>query len=125
MSFQHAVVWLDHIKAQVMHFDLNEVESEFLKTHSTHPHPHLRHSNGREDDNSLFFRDIGEVLKDATEILVVGPGDEKTAFVTHLTAHFPLIAARIKAVETVDHPTDGQLLAHARKYFSNTGSLHK
>jgi hypothetical protein len=27
------------------------------------------------------------------------------------------MSARVVGVETVDHPSDGQLLAHARQYF--------
>ncbi len=125
MSFNHAVVWLDHTKAQVVHFDLNAAESESLKTHSTHPHPRQNHGNGEDSDNSRFFNDIAETLKDAVEILIVGPGEEKMVFVTHLKGHQPLIAGKIQSVETVDHPTEGQLLAYARKHFTSAGSLHK
>jgi hypothetical protein len=27
------------------------------------------------------------------------------------------LSAKIAGVETIDHPTDGELVAHARKYF--------
>jgi hypothetical protein len=35
----------------------------------------------------------------------------------HVHAHDPKLEARIVGVETVDHPTDGQLAAFARRYF--------
>lgn len=125
MSLHHAVVWIDHTKAQVIHFDLNASESESLKTHSTHPHPHPKHgdTHAAEDDNTPFYDDIAAALKDSQEILVVGPAEEKTAFVSYLTAHVPAIAQKIKGVETVDHPSDGQLLAYARKHFVSAGGL--
>ena len=123
MSLHHAVVWLDHTKAQVIHFDLHASESESLKTHSHHPHPHQNHGDGADSDNTRFYNDIAAALSDSLEILVVGPAEEKTAFVTHLGGHHPAIAGKIKAVETVDHPSEGQLLAHARKHFLSAGGL--
>jgi hypothetical protein len=35
----------------------------------------------------------------------------------YLREHNHLLEARVVGVETVDHPTDGQLVAHAKKYF--------
>lgn len=125
MSFNNAVVWLDHVKAHVIHFDKNASESESLKTHSTHQHPHIKHgdSHANEEDNTRFFNDIADALKDSQQILVVGPAGEKTAFVKHVTDNTPAVADKIKGVETVDHPSDGQLLAFARQHFISAGGL--
>lgn len=125
MSLNNAVVWLDHAKAVIIHFDKDAAESESLKTHSTHPHPHQSHgdTHASEDDNSKFFNDIAHVLADSEQILVVGPAAEKNVFMKHLESKFAAIAAKVKGVETVDHPSDGQLLAHARKVFICAGSL--
>lgn len=127
MTFHHAVVWLDHTKAQVIHFDLKAAESESLKAHSAHPHPQSKfgdQKHANESDNTAFFADIAGALKDAIEILIVGPGDEKTAFKKYLTEHVPAVADKIKGIETVDHPTEGQLLAYARNHFLKAGGLH-
>ena len=125
MTFNNAVVWLDHTTAQVIHFDKDASESEALKTHSTHPHPKQNHadSHATEDDNTRFYEDIAGALSNAQQILVVGPAQEKTAFVKYLTAKVPAVAEHIKAVETVDHPSDGQLLNYARQHFNNAGGL--
>jgi stalled ribosome rescue protein Dom34 len=125
MTFNNAVVWLDHTKAQVIHFDKDASESESLKTHSTHAHPRQNHADthANEDDNTAFYVDIAAALKDAGQILVVGPAQEKTAFVKYLTAKVPAVAANIKGVETVDHPSDGQLLTYARRHFVSAGGL--
>lgn len=125
MSFNNAVVWIDHTNAQVIHFDRDASESESLKTHSTHPHPHQRHgdTHSNEDDNSRFFDDIAAALKDSAQVLIVGPAEEKTAFMTYLTAKVPAVAEKVKAVETVDHPSNAELLAHARKYFVSAGGV--
>jgi stalled ribosome rescue protein Dom34 len=125
MTFNNAVVWLDHTKAQVIHFDKDASESESLKTHSTHAHPRQNHADthANEDDNTAFYVDIAAALKDAGQILVVGPAQEKTAFVKYLTAKVPAVAANVKGVETVDHPSDGQLLTYARRHFVSAGGL--
>lgn len=125
MSFNNAVVWLDHTRAHVIHFDKDASESESLKTHSTHPHPRQNHADthANEDDNTQFYTDIANALTDTQQILVVGPAEEKTAFVKHLTIKSPLIAQNIKAVETVDHPSDSQLLALARQHFVSAGGM--
>ena len=121
MSFNNTVVWLDHTKAQIIHFDKNASESESLKTHSTHPHPRDNHVNG--DDNTLFYKDIADALADSEQILIVGPAEEKTSFMTYLTGKLPAVAGKIKAVETVDHPSDKQLLAYARQHFVSSGGM--
>jgi stalled ribosome rescue protein Dom34 len=125
MSLNNAVVWIDHTKAQVIHFDKDASESESLKTHSTHPHPHQRHgdTHASEDDNTRFFDDIAAALNDASAVLVVGPAQEKNVFVTYLNAKLPALAAKINAVETVDHPSDTQLLTFARKHFVSAGGM--
>jgi stalled ribosome rescue protein Dom34 len=125
MSLNNAVVWIDHTKAQIIHFDKDASESESLKTHSTHPHPHQRHgdTHASEDDNSRFFDDIAGALNDASAVLVVGPAQEKNVFVTYLKVKAPAVAAKITGVETVDHPSDTQLLTFARKHFVSAGGL--
>ena len=50
-------------------------------------------------------------------VLVTGPGAAKNELVAHIEKHDPKLKKLIAAVETVDHPSDGQLVAHARKYF--------
>ncbi|QJD99193.1 translational machinery protein [Massilia forsythiae] len=125
MAFNNTIVWLDHTKAQVIHFDKDASDTESFKTHSSHPHPHQKHGDNHVngDDNTLFHKDIANALTDSQQILVVGPSEEKKVFVTYLTEKMPAIAAKIKAVETVDHPSEGQLLAYAREHFVSSGGM--
>ena len=117
MAHFHAVVWLDHREAHVMHFTSEEVEQSAIhakephKLHSKHTLHELRHPD------STYLRDVVEALQGAHEILVAGPGSAKLELIKYIHQHaHPLVPALV-GVETVDHPTDGQLLAHARKYF--------
>ena len=63
------------------------------------------------------------MTRQGQQILVVGPAEEKTAFVSYLTSKMPAIADKIKSVETVDHPSEGQLLAYAREHFISSGGM--
>jgi len=120
MTFKHAVIWIDHSEAHVIHFDAEASESDVIKTKSTHPHLHHKsgstgagHARAADD----YLRAVAEAVADAGEILVVGPGSAKLELVRHAERHDPQVAKTIVGVETVDHPTDRQLLAYARKYF--------
>ncbi len=61
-----------------------------------------------------FTRDESD---SAHEVLVVGPAQAKHELVKYLQHHMPQLAKKVIGVETVDHPTDGQLLEHARRFF--------
>ena len=64
-----------------------------------------------------FLHSVAHAVADAGEVLITGPADAKNELVRHIEKHDPALKKRIAGVETVDHPSDGQLLAHARKYF--------
>jgi len=121
MSHLHAVVWIDHKEARVTHF--NDTEADQLVLHSTHRPGKIHHkhgpsgSSGHEPEDANYLHAVAEALKGSAEILVVGPGAEKNELIKHLEHHDKAIAACVVAVQTVDHPTDGQVLALARKYF--------
>lgn len=120
MAYTHAAVWLDHTSAQVIHLD----ES----THATHPvrsphgkeHLHHKHGevgSGHATPHADYFDLVMKALGDATEIVVCGPASAKQEFVKHAGARNAAFARRILGVETLDHPSEGQLVAFARKYF--------
>ena len=122
MSQFHAVVWIDHAEAHVLHFTKEDVEAKLV--HGK-PHRHLHtkrnaQASGHVSEDQAYFHKVAEALAGAHEILVVGPANAKTEFVKHLKAHDPGIAKAVVAVETVNHPSDGQLLAYARQHFHAT-----
>jgi stalled ribosome rescue protein Dom34 len=116
----HAVVWIDHKQAKVVHF--NADASDPAVVHSSDPHLHLHHKANANDSghaavDKKFLERVAKAIEHAGAILVVGPASAKTELQTYLTHSHPTLAARISAVQTMDHPTDGQLLAHARQFF--------
>lgn len=116
MSLNHAVVWLDQAEAHVIHFDRNASESDVIKTSSQHKKDGVV-GNNRAEESTTYLDEVAAAITDSKEILIVGPGMEKMAFIRHLNKNHAAIADKVVSVETVDHPNDGQLLAYARKYF--------
>ena len=127
MSLDHAVIWIDHKEAHVIHFDADDSASEVIKTRSTHPHLHHKSGStgsGHSGADKHYLHAVAEAVADAREILVVGPGSAKLELIRHAEKHDPKVATKILGVETVDHPTDRQLLAYARKYFLRVDKMN-
>jgi len=120
MTHFHAVVWLDHSEAHVMHISPDDVEKSVIQP--AHPHQRLHSRSGtvgtgRKGEDQDYYHAIAHALEGAEEILIVGPAQAKLQLVKHIHAHDHALVDKILGVETVDHPSDGQLLAYARKYF--------
>jgi len=120
MSFNHAVVWLDHAEAHVMGFNAEEVEAKQIHAKSSHKKLHHKSGapgSGHETEDQSYYHEVAQALGGAGEILIVGPSNAKLFLLKHLQKHDPAVAARVVGIESIDHPTDGQVVAYARHYF--------
>lgn len=121
MSATHnAMVWIDHRTAKVFHFNAEHNEEVVIR--NSHQHQNLHHKANSGDSGHVsvdkeYLHRVAMELAKAGAVLIVGPGSAKTELRTYLQRFRPDVASRIRAVETLDHPTDGQLLAHGRKFF--------
>ncbi len=120
MAHFHAVIWIDHREARVFHFNPAEVDK--LVVHPHDPTHHIHHKantngSGHAAEDEDFYHRVVESVVDAGAILITGPANAKTELVKHIHHHDAALIDRIKGIESVDHPTDGELVAHARKYF--------
>lgn len=105
MSHFHAVVWIDHKQAHVFHFNAESADKLTLRAQ------HAKDGEG-------YLHDVAAAVSDAGEILITGPSGAKTELFKHIARHDPQLLSRVAGVESADHPTDGQLVAHARHYFA-------
>jgi len=120
MSFNHTVVWLDHSEAHVLNFSAEESEGKHIHSQSKHKNLHSKSGiagSGHTPENQSYYHEVMLAIAEAKEILVVGPSSAKLFLIKHLEKHNRVIAANVVGVETVDHPSDGQLLSYARQYF--------
>ena len=118
----HAIVWIDHREAKIFHFNKDEADKLVLKP--DHPTRHIHHhantlGSGHAKTSEAYLHEVAQALADAGAILITGPSGAKSELMQHMKKHDPETAKRVAAVETVDHPSDGQLVAHARKYFKS------
>jgi stalled ribosome rescue protein Dom34 len=116
----HAVVWIDHHEARVFHFSAIDVER--LVLHPDHPTRHIHHKansvgSGRASEDHDFFRAVAQSIADAGAVLITGPADAKIELNKYISQHDPKLTKVIVGLETVDHPSDAQLVAYARHYF--------
>jgi stalled ribosome rescue protein Dom34 len=120
VSHYHAVVRLDHSEAHILYFTPDEVEAAQIQSKLPHKHLHAKltlHETPHAE--SGYYHEVVGALRGAKEILVCGPGTADLELIKHIRKRAPSVVA----VETVDHPSDGQLLKYAHHYFKAADRL--
>jgi len=116
----YATIWLDHREARIFRLSSRGVDKATLRPML---HPERRHSRGESaatahpDDDRRFFADISAALSGYAHILVIGPSSAKLELVEYAHERDHTLEDRIDGVQTVDHPTDRQIVALGKKYF--------
>jgi stalled ribosome rescue protein Dom34 len=121
MAHFHAIVWIDHHEARVFHFSPTDVAT--LVLHPDNPTRHIHHKansigSGQAAEDENFLHAVAQSIADAGAVLITGPANAKHELIKHIDRHDHALMKIIVGVETVDHPTDGELVAHARHYFN-------
>ena len=120
MSLFHAVVWTDHQSAQILQFDAEHVEAQKVKSHTHHTAQHGSTVRTQHE----FFGEVCDALEGIGEILIAGSHTAIADFRHYAEKHRAQAAKRIVGYEVVDHPTENQLIAFARKYFYKYDQMH-
>jgi hypothetical protein len=118
-SHYHAVIWIDHREARIFHFNATDVER--LVLHPDHPTKHIHHKansigSGHVAPDHEYLQAVADSVADAGAVLLTGPANAKTELAVHIRQHEPSLAKVIAGIETVDHPSDPQLVAYAKEY---------
>lgn len=125
MPLHHAIVLIDHHKAEVLQFDAEHLQAQKLKSrsqHRLHSH-HTRQPGSDVRTDHEFFSEVCDALDGVGEVLVAGGHTSQADFRHYVEKHRPAVAKQIVAWETVDHPTEGQLLALAKKHFKQVDRM--
>jgi stalled ribosome rescue protein Dom34 len=122
----HAVIWIDHHEAHVIHF--NADQSDEKTVHPADPPRHLHVKAGSASGTHItaapeFYREVAAAVAEAQEYLIAGPSSAKTEFIKYLHKHAPLIFDHVSGIETMDRMTDNQLLAEGRRYFAQADRM--
>jgi len=123
----HAIAWIDHREARIFHVNDSEVDAAVVDAHGKGHH--LQHKanvtgSGHHGVDKEFFTRVIAELGQAGAILIVGPGGAKLELKNYIAAHLPQLDQRIAGVEALDHPSDAQLVALARKFFKADDRMH-
>jgi stalled ribosome rescue protein Dom34 len=113
VTYFHAVVWLDHKTAQILQFDAEHVQAQKVKAHTHHT---AYHGSGVRTEHE-FFGEVCDALDGVQEVLVTGSHQAQADFRHYVEKHRPQRAKFIVGWEAVDHPSENQLVALARKWF--------
>jgi stalled ribosome rescue protein Dom34 len=120
MNAHQTVVWLDHQEARIFGVDAEKLQAVTVAAPEHHLHRHPKGSSAEHQhpsDATHFFKDVATALHGADQVLVVGPSTTKLHFLRYLSKQDQALEAKVVGLETADHPSDGQLIAHARHYF--------
>jgi hypothetical protein len=123
----HAIVWIDHHQAKVFHFNAGEVDRAVVRPRDRMVRLHHKANtiaSGHAPADKEFLGRVTRALAGAGTILIVGPAGAKTELAKDLAARAPDLSARVAAVEAVDHPSEGELLALARRFFHASDRMH-
>lgn len=113
MTTFHAVVRIDHKTAEILQFDAEHVQAQKVKAHTHHTAYHG--STVRTEHE--FFGQVCDALAGIPEVLVTGSRNAMADFRHYVDKHRAALAPHIVGWETVDQPTQAQLVALARQYF--------
>jgi hypothetical protein len=128
ISPYHAVIWIDHDEARIIHFDASAAAEEFVRPAQPPRRVHAKVGGAAGTDpidEPDFYHRVAEAFDGAMGVLIAGPSKAKTEFVKYLLKHFPHMLERIHGIETLARVTDHQLIAEGRRYFAKADHLRE
>jgi stalled ribosome rescue protein Dom34 len=127
MPHAHACVWIDHREARIFSISEDDVDEIVLHEHGAPQHIHRRADSahlGKAERDDIFLGEVGRALRPYRAIVLAGPGTARKELAGYLSEKQPQIAKRVWGIEPMDHPTDAQIVAAARKYFRAADRMH-
>jgi len=121
-------VWIDHREARIFGITSSDVDRSLIEDERPKHHIHRKADHiglGSETMSPQFLGEVAQALQPAKAILIGGPGRARTELAGYLNDKYPALAKRIWAIEPMDHPTDAELVATARKYFQAATRMHQ
>jgi hypothetical protein len=128
--YPFVAVWIDHHEARVfqLHPDAVDESTVVAPPFQVH-HRRPKGAEGpkaRVEEDRVFFQEVARSLEGAGEILIVGPSTAKLGLLRYLRTHAEhTLEPRVVGVETVDHPTDRQLVVFVKKCFRHSDAMLK
>jgi hypothetical protein len=122
----NAIIWIDHAQARVIRFDRETSSTRVILPEGGTPHLHHKANSiddGHLPENQAYLHAVAQVIAEVDAVLVTGPANAKLELMKHLGRHDALLVEKVSDVQTLDHPTDGELLDLARRHFRSTAPV--
>ncbi len=113
MSLTHAVIRIDHHTAQIIEFDADHTEAHKVKAHA---HYTRQHGSSVRSEHE-FFAEVCTALASIPELLITGSHQAQADFRHYVEKHRSGMLKQIVGWETVDAPSEAQLVALAKQHF--------
>ena len=119
-------IWMDHSTAHLIEFTTEPMETKNIDSPFTHEvkedtnaakSEHVLH-NKEQHQQAAFYKQISEVIKDYTEVILFGPTDAKLELKNILCADHHFDKIKIETQQT-DKMTDAQQHAFVKHHFAN------
>jgi stalled ribosome rescue protein Dom34 len=120
MSHTHAVVWLDFKEAHIFLLTADDMERKKIKAHAPSHKIHRKAGvvgSGHTHDSTAYFKSIVDALSGTIGWLITGPAATKNELAGYVEKHSPELTRQLIGIEPMDHPTDGELVDYARRFF--------
>lgn len=112
-----AVIWVDHLTARIFTMGVSGVTPSLVHAHLESSHLHHKANtigSGKVHDDPEFHAEIADAIEQCNEVLILGPGIEKTMLAQYLQSKRPHMKLRL---EPAGHSTDEEIVAIGRKRF--------
>ena len=110
------VIWMDMDHAKI--FSIAESGRSMVVVERSEIRHHTNADPENHKNTHRYFLDVASRVRDASEIVLMGPSLAKDHFNKFLAEKFEAtVSKKVVGILTTDHPTENQLLEQARKFF--------
>lgn len=135
MPYRNLLITIDHHEARLYRCEDKGSHAQVIRPHDPHHiRSHLTHRNTnyagqRAPEDPAFYKAVAAALRPADQILIIGHAtghsSAKLVLLKYLANHHQSLLERVIGVESVDQPTENQLLAHARAMFLKQAAIRQ
>ena len=124
LSAKKLGIWMDHSNAHLIEITADSIETKNIESKFTHQakeqslgrSENLMH-NKEQHQQSEYYKNLGEVIKNYNEVILFGPTDAKVELLNLLRTDHRFAGIKIE-VEQADKMTDNQQHAFVKNYFT-------
>ncbi len=117
------VVWLDSKNAHIFNMKTTGIEKEVVSKDKIDHHTSHKKDKHKDNNEVHYFKELSKKLKEADQILLMGPGLAKNHFVSHLNSIRSKVLAKkiigIENLESFEHETEKEMMAQVHKFFKS------